>query len=47
MSIRDNNRQISEHGVQRLQSETFVEWFQDHVSNNILLCFILTIQIHN
>ncbi|GJS30695.1 hypothetical protein Tco_0491315 [Tanacetum coccineum] len=31
MSIRDNNRQISEHGVQRLHSETFAEWFQDHI----------------
>ncbi|PWA41661.1 hypothetical protein CTI12_AA552050 [Artemisia annua] len=25
MSIRDNNRQMSEHGVQRLHSETFTE----------------------
>ncbi|PWA60130.1 transposase, Ptta/En/Spm [Artemisia annua] len=31
MSIRDNNRQMSEHGVQRLHSETFAEWFQDHI----------------
>ena len=47
MSIRDNNRQMSEHAVQCLHSETFAEWFQDHVSNNILLCFVLTIQLHN
>ncbi|GJX26090.1 hypothetical protein Tco_0232386 [Tanacetum coccineum] len=31
MSIRDNNRQISKHGVQRLHSETFAEWFQNHI----------------
>ncbi|GJY24581.1 hypothetical protein Tco_1073717 [Tanacetum coccineum] len=30
MSIRDNNHQISEHALQRLHSETFTEWFQDH-----------------